>query len=162
MKLISTNKRAYLYIRSISLTSSPRPRDGRECSIRMVKFSIICIQEEGCEGFLNEKKKKKRKSIIWPFWTQLFSFFVKHDFFGNLLRWKPFWNPFDTLLILSFEAGSCQEGLVWVTLGRSITCHSAALAAYVASWPSVFWFIKWWSSSALWFYDEWLCIAVNI
>ena len=136
MKLISTKKRAYLYIRSISLTSSPRPRDGRECSIRMVKFSIICIQEEGCEGFLEEKKKKKkRKSIIWPFRTQLFSFFVKHDFFGNPFEvetiLKPFWDPFDPVFwgrILSGGAGLSHSG----SLNHLSLCNLGSLCCFLA------------------------------
>lgn len=85
MKLISTNKRAYLYIRSISLTSSPRPRDGRECSIRMVKFSIICIQEEGCEGFLNEKKKIEKETNNLTLLNTTVLFLCK-----TWLFWKPF------------------------------------------------------------------------
>lgn len=61
IKLLLLNKGTHLYIRSISLTSSPRSCNRREGSIWMVKLSIICIEEEGCERFLREKRKKNQE-----------------------------------------------------------------------------------------------------
>lgn len=83
-----------------------------------------------------KKEEKKINNLTLPDTTVLF--------LCKTWLWKPFWggNHFEThlrpLLILYFQAGSLSGGLVWVTLGRWITYHSATLAAYVASWSSVF------------------------
>lgn len=61
IKWIATHERAYLHIRSVSLAGPPRPRDGREGSVRVVKFPIICIEEEGCERFLSRKRKQRQE-----------------------------------------------------------------------------------------------------